>query len=235
MYNFIRFLYWKLPESLRLKARAWIPALLPLISRTERRRRRWIRDQYLPFAYGQREELLLSVARFCNINRPIPGYYFEFGCHSGNTMSMAWKHTQHLFDWTYVGFDSFEGLPKIQKMDNQEIWRQGKLATSEDRFVEIVTKAGMPRERLMTVKGFYENTLNQNLADRLGDKKAAVIYIDCDLYSSTVPILKFIKHFLQIGTIIVFDDWYCFHGDPLRGRAPGVAGIHGPQSGPAVF
>ena len=53
---------------------------------------------------------------------------------------------------------------------------------------------------------------------RLLPRKAAVIYVDCDLYESTVPVLKFIKPFLQRGTIIVFDDWNCFHGDPDRGE-----------------
>ena len=48
--------------------------------------------------------------------------------------------------------------------------------------------------------------------------KAAVIYVDCDLYKSTVPVLKFIVPFLQRGTIIVFDDWNCFYGDPELGE-----------------
>ena len=218
MYNFIRFVYWKLPESLRLWCRGFIPALLPFISLKVRLWRNWIRDYYQPFHSGQREELLLSVARFCHANRPIKGYYFEFGCHSGYTMSLAWKHTQHLFNWTYVGFDSFEGLPEIEPKDDQEIWVKGKLATSEEKFIELVTQAGMPSDRLVTVKGFYEDTLNKSLTAKLGHQKAAATYSDCDSSSSTVPILKFIKPFLQIGTVIIFDDWYCFHGDPLRGE-----------------
>jgi O-methyltransferase len=30
------------------------------------------------------------------------------------------------------------------------------------------------------------------------------------LYSSTVTVLDFIKKFLVSGTVILFDDWYCF-------------------------
>jgi O-methyltransferase len=45
-----------------------------------------------------------------------------------------------------------------------------------------------------------------------------LIYVDCDLYSSTVPVLRFCKDFLQLGTVIVFDDWFCFYGDPDRGE-----------------
>jgi O-methyltransferase len=218
MYNLIKALYQKLPENIKTQLQPLIPSLMPLISKNERLRIKWLKGEFTPYGNELRNELLLSVARFCNANRPVGSYYFEFGCHSGNTMRMAWKHSRHLFDWTYIGFDSFEGLPEIQAKDDQEIWEKGKLATDEDDFIRIVTSAGMPKNRLKTVKGFYDQTLTKKLADDFGDKKAAAIYIDCDLYESTVPILKFIKGFLQIGTIIIFDDWYCFHGDPIRGE-----------------
>jgi hypothetical protein len=49
-------------------------------------------------------------------------------------------------------------------------------------------------------------------------QKAAVVYIDCDLYSSTTAALNFAKDFFQKGTILVFDDWFCFYGDPNKGE-----------------
>ena len=30
--------------------------------------------------------------------------------------------------------------------------------------------------------------------------------------------LKFARDFFQVGTSIVFDDWFCFYGDPDRGE-----------------
>lgn len=160
----------------------------------------------------------MSCARFLNINRPIGGYYFEFGCHGAFTMRTAWDTFHRLFDLTYVGFDSFEGLPEIATIDRQEIWEKGKLAIRETDFRKIVTEHGVPDDRLITVRGFYDVSLNSDLARSLGPKKAAVIYIDCDLYVSTVPILEFVVEFLQPGTIIVFDDWNCFLGDPEKGE-----------------
>ena len=76
----------------------------------------------------------------------------------------------------------------------------------------------MPADKLITVKGFYLDSLTMELKSRLLPTKAAVIYIDCDLYASTVPILEWIIDFLQVGSVIVFDDWYCFYGDPQRGE-----------------
>jgi hypothetical protein len=194
------------------------PGLPFFFDRRARERSRWLSHKYARFKYEQLDFLFLSIARFCHINRPIGGYYFEFGCHEGNTIRKAWEHTQHLFDWTYIAFDSFEGLPEISPIDKQDIWEKGKLATSEERFLEIATAAGIPRDRLLTVRGFYDQSLSEQTRQRLEGRKAAVVYIDCDLYASTVPVLEFMRNFLQVGTVIVFDDWYCFHGDPERGE-----------------
>jgi hypothetical protein len=142
----------------------------------------------------------------------------EFGCHKARTMRLAWDvcHCEH--DWTYVGFDSFEGLPEIQEIDKMPIWKKGACAYSEQEFLQTVLQHGIPRERLITVRGFYQKSLTMELRDQLLPTKAVVVYIDCDLYASTVPVLDFVKDFLQRGTIIVFDDWFCFFGDPDLGE-----------------
>lgn len=182
------------------------------------RSRRWVTKEYMAFAHDNMRYLFLSIARFAHINRPIDGYYFEFGSHEARTMRLAWRHFQHLFSWDFVAFDSFEGLPEIEEIDRQAIWSKGRLETKEEDFIRIVTSSGMPRSRLTTVKGFYDQSLTPELQQRFLPRKAAVIYVDCDLYMSTVPVLHFVKPFLQVGTVIVFDDWNCFYGDPDRGE-----------------
>jgi hypothetical protein len=211
----LRKLYRKLPSTIREP----IGACMSYVPFTrQHHQRRWVQTKYGRFGIEQRKYLFLSIARFCHINRPSSGYYFEFGCHGAVTMRMAYDHSRHLFDWTFVGFDSFEGLPEIEEIDKQDIWQKGKLATSEEEFRRIVIKHGIPKDRLITVKGFYDKTLTEDLKKRLLPRKAAVVYVDCDLYASTVPVLRFIKDFLQKGTILVFDDWNCFHGDPDKGE-----------------
>ena len=184
----------------------------------EWKKHRWINNAYTKFGNDQREYIFKSIAHFCITNRPIPGYYFEFGCHGANTISMAWKNFKYLFDFKYVAFDSFEGLPTIDKIDEQLIWEKGKLMTTEEDFLKKISSIGIPNDKIITVKGFYEDSLNEDLQKKLLPTKAAVIYVDCDLYKSTVPVLDFIIPFLQTGTIIVFDDWNCFFGDPDRGE-----------------
>ena len=40
--------------------------------------------------------------------------------------------------------------------------------------------------------------------------KIGIAHIDVDLYSSTVKVLEFITPLLVPGSVILFDDWYCF-------------------------
>jgi len=199
----------RLPEPIKARLRKLAVRFTPY--------ERWMRGEYSPFGLEQRRQVFLAIARFHHINRPMHGYYMEFGCHGANTIRLAWNSFRHLFDWQFVCFDSFEGLPDIKAVDRQDIWAKGKLATSEDAFRRACEKFGMPRERLRTVKGFYDQSLNDD-ARRSLPMKAAVIYIDCDLYHSTVPVLEFSRHFLQEGTVVVFDDWNCFRANPDKGE-----------------
>lgn len=207
-----------LPAPVQVPARWFVDWVRYPPGSGTRKKINWVKRNYTPFGRRQRLNLMLDIARFANINRPIDGYYFEFGCHEANTMRMAWKCFRHLTDWHFVAFDSFEGLPEIPEIDRQEIWEKGKLKTTEEDFVRLCTKAGMPRNRLTTVKGFYDQSLTGELKHRLSPTKAAVVYVDCDLYVSTIPVLKFVRDFLQPGTVIVFDDWNCFLGSPNKGE-----------------
>lgn len=207
-----------MPESVRQPLIPIVMRIREFLDPQMRGYRKWMREEYSALGNEERDYIFRSIARFCHINRPISGYYFEFGCHSGRTMKLAWKHSRYLFDWTYVGFDSFEGLPEIGEIDRQEIWEEGKLATGECEFVDMVLAEGMPKDRLKTVRGYYDQSLTQDLQEAFLPTKAAVVYVDCDLYESTVPVLKFTVPFLQKGTVIVFDDWNCFCADPERGE-----------------
>lgn len=181
----------------------------------------WLNQSYRPFEQGCRERFYLAATNFLFSNHSEPisnGYYFEFGCHKARTMRYSWRHTRHNFRFTYVGFDSFEGLPDLDPMDQMADWQKGSFAMSEEEFVRMVLEAGMPRDRLVTVKGFYDATLTSALADRFLPRKVSIVYVDCDLYKSTVPVLDFVRPFLQQGTIIAFDDWNCYFANPLRGQ-----------------
>ena len=182
------------------------------------KKHKWIHGPHETFRAKARRNIFMSISIFCFHNQPLNGYYFEFGCHKARTMRLAWDCFHSLYDWTYVAFDSFEGLPEMDPSDSMPIWKKGDLKTSETDFVNMVTEHGMPREKLKIVKGFYNESLTPALRNELLPGKAAVVYIDCDLYSSTAAALDFSRDFFQKGTVLVFDDWFCFYGDPAKGE-----------------
>lgn len=184
----------------------------------DRRKQEWIHGPHEAFRAEARRSIFMSISIFCFHNQPLNGYYFEFGSHKARTMRLAWDCFHSLYDWTYVAFDSFEGLPEMDPADSMPIWKKGDLKTTEEDFVNTVVTHGMPREKLKIVKGFYNESLTPALRDELLPEKAAVVYIDCDLYSSTIIALNFAKDFFQKGTVLVFDDWFCFYGDSTKGE-----------------
>jgi hypothetical protein len=143
-------------------------------------------EEQVRFYNAERRRLFRLILRFCHVNRPTSSYYMEFGCHSETTMRMAWLYFRQ-FDLKYLAFGSFEGLPEIGAIDKQEIWRKGNLATAEEEFTSVVTRAGMPRDCLRTTKGFYDQSLTPDLAAQLLPRKAAVVYVDCDLTNPPFP------------------------------------------------
>jgi O-methyltransferase len=180
--------------------------------------RKWVREVFSRENMVRRERLFLTVAAFVHTNRPVEGYYFEFGCNDANTMRLAYDSFHRLVDWHYVGFDSFEGLPEIRGIDQQQISGKGRLAITEEKFTRICVSHGMPRDRLTTVKGGYDSSLNEATRAGLSGRGAAFIYVDCCLYHATAPVLRFCKSFLRPGPVIAFDDWNCFLADPTKGE-----------------
>jgi hypothetical protein len=50
----------------------------------------------------------------------------------------------------------------------------------------------------------------------------ALVHIDCDLYEACLEVLNGIKHLLQQGTLIYFDDWNNYKGDRMKGERRAV-------------
>ena len=116
-------------------------------------------------------------------------------------------------------FDSFRGLPELAPIDEHPMWKAGALCTPRDEFIRIAEGAGIPPHAYTLIEGYYGQTLTAALSLDLSSKtKAALVYVDCDLYESTQKVLEFVYPLLQPGTIICFDDYYCFNGSPERGE-----------------
>jgi len=187
----------------------------------------WSHDDEITYnqVNRQREKhrFFVRAFDFVNDNR-IRGNYLEFGCHRVRTFRMALTEARrHGMDWMkFYAFDSFEGLPDNRQDHNVEIWQRGALATSVEKFRELIAAHGIYTDRVETVKGFYSDSLTPQLRDRFRDEeaKAALVTVDCDLYESAVPVFSFIEPQLQEGTVIYIDDLFAgYKGSPDKGVA----------------
>ena len=147
----------------------------------------------------------------------LPQTYFEFGCHSARTFTAAINAYRffRMSNFQTFAFDSFEGLPATNEDDGYFL--QGTFSTSEKKFKQIVkSKTGVTLSPHQVISGFYEDSLSEKLASQL--PQIGVLHVDVDLYSSTVEVLAFAKDLLVSGSIILFDDYYCYNPDKPAGE-----------------
>lgn len=169
-------------------------------------------DEHLKFVH------ILEAINYTHIAE-ISAVYFEFGCHSGRTFSAAVRAARYLKmkDAQFFAFDSFQGLPETNHAEDG-YFKSGTFATGADEFVRLVLGlSGLSLDRKNIIEGFYEKSLTPELQANM--PKAGVVHIDVDLYSSTVEVLRFIKPLMVIGTVLVFDDWFCFPPGTNKGEA----------------
>lgn len=134
------------------------------------------------------------------------GDYLEFGVYNGGSFIMAMKLAQKykLNNMRFFAFDSFQGLPNAEG----NIFRKGELNSPEHLFAQKVGKCGVDTSRIVTISGFYDKTLNEDTKRHKHLTRASILHIDCDLYTSTKEVLGFIEGLIDVGSILIFDDWY---------------------------
>ena len=148
----------------------------------------------------------------------LPSVFFEFGCHSARTFSAAARATKYLGikNAQLFAFDSFQGLPETSKQEDG-VFEKGTFNTAIEEFTSLVKKkSGLKLDNTNIIPGYYSESLTSDLQQRL--PKVGVVHIDVDLYSSTVDVLNFLKPLMVEGTVLLFDDWYCFSPGSNKGE-----------------
>jgi O-methyltransferase len=151
----------------------------------------------------------------------IEGDYLEFGVWEGRVFSVACHlGKRRSSSMNFYAFDSFAGLPENNEADatGYEMYKPGTFNCSEPDFLNNVRRKGADLNRVVTVPGWFEESLKPDNPRLANLRKAAVVWVDCDLYASTVSVLSFLTQYLQPGSIVFFDDWFGFRGDPNAGE-----------------
>lgn len=185
-------------------------------------------------AFGRCFEYLVS-------NR-IRGEVLEFGTYSGFTARiLAEQMREHRFGGGLHLYDSFLGLPEVSTPEDrysyhvlEQVWAKGSMSLQAG--VELRIQAALaqilPPERIHVSKGFFSETLPAALPAG----PAALVHIDCDLYESTLCVLKNLleQNLLQDGCLLLFDDFNCNRAQPMMGERKALHDVFASQQGYSV-
>jgi O-methyltransferase len=159
-----------------------------------------------------------------SVMNDVAGDYHEFGVYKGRSFAKNIRSYQKLLspakfsDMRFWAYDSFEGLPETRDTFAPAHFVKGAYSAPREVFEAEVLKTGLRRERLEVVPGFYDKSLTPELAQRaFSERKIAMTYIDCDVYESVIPVFEFITPGLQVGSVIVIDDWIRHRMHPGHG------------------
>ena len=136
------------------------------------------------------------------------GDYLEFDVFRGTSFIMAYKMAMRYepSDMRFFAFDSFQGLPESEGA----VMKKGEWASPRTVFERVIRKGGVDPAKVVTVEGLFSETLDDRLKHEHELVRAAVVHVDCDLYSSTKDVLRFVEDIVGPGTILIFDYWYSF-------------------------
>lgn len=136
------------------------------------------------------------------------GHVIEFGVFDGTSMHHI---AETIAPNVVYGFDSFEGLPERWIQGDEDILGVGAFDLGGE------PPAGLP-ENVELVIGTFQETLKPWLSGNPGP--VAFAHIDCDIYSSTICVLKALNERVVPGTMFVFDELMDFSEGRVYPRWP---------------
>lgn len=167
-------------------------------------------------------------------NNHLRGDYWEFGVYKGDSMLISSKQYEKFKAWNtsqlesdelwrvklardystyepmFIGFDTFFGLPANDEKNPN--FDEGNFASRLESVKSKLEKE-IKKSSLKLVQGdftklqFYPSNL-----------PIAILYIDSDLYESALAALKLSEPSLQIGSVILFDEFHGFNSDDSKGE-----------------
>lgn len=171
-------------------------------------------------------------------NNQLKGDYYEFGVFEGSSLINSFRmHTQFCrwlererrcpekwrresadrfygYQARFIGLDTFSGMP-----DNDEsnpTFASGTFPAAIESVSKRCAAVGLSGSRLTLLKGPFAITGPQLLESDF--RPAAIINLDCDLYTSAKDALNFAAHLIQDGTVLLSDDFNTYRASPDKGE-----------------
>jgi hypothetical protein len=147
------------------------------------------------------------------MNNRIEGAFIEFGVGRGETLKI-FLEASFVKNYQYslaIGVDTFEGFPDTYGPEKLNKFNNIELGSRNATIKQILRKLRKYRN-LKLIKTNLE-TDNFKLDDILqSSQKIGIAHFDLDYYEPTIKALTNLKKHFQIGSILLFDNYYYFRG-----------------------
>jgi hypothetical protein len=179
--------------------------------------------------YGPMETAWRTTADANYVARcALRGHYLEFGTWYGRSFIGNFFRYRHWMRGQFFAFDSFAGLSTPLPLEGTFTggdFAEGAYCCNVRSFEANIDLAGIPRERVRVIPGFYSETLAcEPSRYGLTPDSVSVCVIDCDLREPTEQVLRFVTPLLEPGALLYFDDWRLTRGSASVGeRAAALA------------
>ena len=155
----------------------------------------------------------------------------EFGVADGYAFTKKLYAAQYLKMTDRVvfhAFDTFEGLPELEDAVDRSLisgddWEAG---TYKGRYEDLESYCAGRYNNFELHRGLFEETVTDDFLATLLENKPALIWIDCDYYSSTKSIFEKLIPYIPTGCVIYFDDIYYNYSSRFTGEMRAVHEIN---------
>jgi len=148
----------------------------------------------------------------------------EFGTADGYSFTKMLYATKYLQMEERVivhAFDSFEGMPAAVDSKDQDLianygWVEGQF---QGNYQELDNYCHQRYKNYQLHKGYFEETLTDELLQSLKIDLPILVWIDCDYYSSARTVFERLIPYLPSGCVIYFDDYDFNFGSRFTGES----------------
>jgi len=140
----------------------------------------------------------LFVELLRHLDGKVAGPVAECGVYQGGNAFLGLMLSPELRKRRYQLFDSFEGFPELSAVDPKS-----RRDHFRDTTHEGITARLAPFENVEIHKGYFRDSFK-----RIVDLDYSMVYIDCDLYESTLDCLDHFYPRLQKGGLLLLHDYW---------------------------
>jgi O-methyltransferase len=183
-----------------------------------------------PVIHNIEKSITLKMAFWHLAVDQVEGAYVEFGVASGNSMRSAELAERGSGSKSLgvmrvprelVGFDTFNSFSTGSDDDLHQTWEGSNFSVPISRVKKRFRRAGqrvsfhaVDCSKLGDAQSEYGP-----VSSYVASQDIAIVLMDMDLGDPTEKALDWIRPKLRTGTIVIFDEYFAYGGDPSKGEA----------------